>query len=102
MIPFSGSFTDDDFQRRLDQILSDVEGLEDLLNEIQSPKKLTDKEVNEKIKVRPQSYSRHSCVSEKRLAKKNLTAYGQRANNSGTQDSTNTFDIGEKRRVRKY
>lgn len=57
MIPFSGGFTDDDFQRRLDQILSDVKGLEDLLNEIQSPKKSTEKEVNEKIKVRPQSYS---------------------------------------------
>lgn len=49
--PSTGSFTDDDFQRRLDQILSDVKGLEDLLNEIQSPKKSTEKEVNEKIKV---------------------------------------------------
>lgn len=48
---------DDDFQRRLDQILSDIKGLEDLLNEIQSPKKSTEEEVNEKIKVRPHSYS---------------------------------------------
>lgn len=53
---------DDDFQRRLDQILSDIKGLEDLLNEIQSPKKSTEEEVNEKIKVRPHSYSKHSPV----------------------------------------
>ena len=44
-------FVDEDFQRRLDQILMDVKGLEELLNDIQSPKTGTEKEVNEKIKV---------------------------------------------------
>ena len=42
---------DDDFQRRLDQILLDVKSLEDLINEIGSPKETDEKEVNEKIKV---------------------------------------------------
>lgn len=44
---------DDDFQRRLDQILLDIKGLEDLITDIQSPKKTSEKDVNEKIKVRP-------------------------------------------------
>ena len=48
---FSARFVDDDFQRRLDQILLDVKSLEDLINEVQSPKHSTEKEVNEKIKV---------------------------------------------------
>ena len=43
---------DDDFQRRLDQILLDIKGLEGLILDIQSPKKSSEKEVNEKIKVR--------------------------------------------------
>jgi len=47
----SGHFVDDDFQRRLDQILVDVKSLEDLINDIQSPKKSSENEVNEKIKV---------------------------------------------------
>ena len=47
----SGQFVDDDFQRRLDQILVDVKSLEDLINDIQSPKKSSENEVNEKIKV---------------------------------------------------
>ena len=49
---YSGQFVDDEFQRRLDQILLDVKGLEDLINDIQSPKKSSENEVNEKIKVR--------------------------------------------------
>jgi len=48
----SGLYVDDDFQRRLDQILLDVKSLEDLINDIQSPKKSSENEVNEKIKVR--------------------------------------------------
>lgn len=48
----SGQYVDDDYQRRLDQILVDVKSLEDLINDIQSPKKTSDNEVNEKIKVR--------------------------------------------------
>ena len=48
----SGQYVDDDFQRRLDQILLDVKSLEDLINDIQSPKKSSENEVNEKIKVR--------------------------------------------------
>ena len=47
----SGQYVDDDFQRRLDQILFDVRSLEDLINDVQSPKKSSDNEVNEKIKV---------------------------------------------------
>ena len=47
----SGTFVDDDFQRRLDRILVDVKSLEDLINDIQSPKKSSENEVNEKIKV---------------------------------------------------
>ena len=43
---------DDDFQRRLSQILLQVQSLEDLIIEIQTPKTTTEKEVNEKIKVR--------------------------------------------------
>lgn len=50
--PFSAHFVDEDFQRRLDQILSDVKDLEDLINDIQSPKQTSENEVNEKIKVR--------------------------------------------------
>ena len=48
----TAQFVDEDFQRRLDQILLDVKSLEDLINEIQSPKTSTETEVNEKIKVR--------------------------------------------------
>ena len=48
-----GHFVDDDFQGRLDQIFTDIKVLEDVINEIQSPKKSTEKEVNEQIKVRP-------------------------------------------------
>ena len=44
---------DDDFQRRLEQILLDIKGLEDLITDIQSPTKTSEKDVNEKIKVRP-------------------------------------------------
>ena len=47
----SGTYVDDDFQRRLDQILLDVKSLEDLINDIQSPKKSSGIEVNDKIKV---------------------------------------------------
>lgn len=47
----SGQYVDDDFQRRLDQILSDVKSLEDLINDIQSPNKSSENEVNDKIKV---------------------------------------------------
>lgn len=47
----SAHYVDDDFQRRLDQILLDVKSLEDLINDIQSPKKTSENEVNEKIKV---------------------------------------------------
>lgn len=46
-----GHYVDDDFQRRLDQILLDIKGLEDLIRDIQSPKKSSEKEVKEKIKV---------------------------------------------------
>lgn len=48
---YSAHYVDDDFQRRLGQILMDVKGLEDLINDIQKPKKTSENEVNEKIKV---------------------------------------------------
>ena len=54
---------DDDFQRRLDQILLDIKGLEDLIRDIQSPKKSSEKEVKEKIKVRTGNHSfRRMCT----------------------------------------
>ena len=46
-----GEQDDDDFQRRLDQILLDVKRLEGIIMEIQSPKKSTEGEVEQKIKV---------------------------------------------------
>ena len=53
---------DDDFQRRLDQILLDIKGLEDLIRDIQSPKKSSEKEVKEKIKVGPETIGRRMCT----------------------------------------
>ena len=53
---------DDDFQRRLDQILLDIKGLEDLIRDIQSPKKSSEKEVKEKIKVGPETIGRRMCI----------------------------------------
>lgn len=53
-----GHYVDDDFQRRLDQILLDIKGLEDLIRDIQSPKKSSEKEVKEKIKVGPETIGR--------------------------------------------
>lgn len=48
--PETAYIGDDDFQRRLSQILLQVQSLEDLIIEIQTPKTTTEKEVNEKIK----------------------------------------------------
>lgn len=54
---------DDDFQRRLDQIFLDIKGLEDLIRDIQSPKKSSEKEVKEKIKVGTGNHSfRRMCT----------------------------------------
>lgn len=57
-----GHYVDDDFQRRLDQIFLDIKGLEDLIRDIQSPKKSSEKEVKEKIKVGPETSPLEGCA----------------------------------------
>ena len=47
----TGYIEDEDFQRRMKQISLEVQSLEDRIVEIQTPKKSTENEVNEIIKV---------------------------------------------------